>query len=58
MNVNKAAGIDNFSGKFLKHGADVQAKPISELPFYKIFHFSNRLPNCKTKANTGVGTSE
>ena len=31
INVNKAAGIDNLSGRFLKDGADVLAKPISEI---------------------------
>ena len=31
MNINKAAGIDNLSGKFLKDGANILAKPISEL---------------------------
>ena len=31
MNVDKAAGIDNLSGKFLKDGANILAKPISEL---------------------------
>ena len=28
---SKAAGIDNLSGKFLKDGADVLAKPVSAL---------------------------
>ena len=31
MNIDKAAGIDNLSGKFLKDGANVLVKPISEL---------------------------
>ena len=31
MNVDEAAGIDNLSGKFLKDGANVLAKPISKL---------------------------
>ena len=31
MNVDKAAGIENLSGKFLKDGANILAKPISEL---------------------------
>ena len=31
MTVDKAAGIDNLSGKFLKDGANILAKPISEL---------------------------
>ena len=31
MNVDKAAGIDNLSRKFLNDGANIPAKPISEL---------------------------
>ena len=31
MTVDKAAGIDNLSGKFLKDGANILAKQISEL---------------------------
>ena len=31
MNIDKAAGIDNLSGKTLKDGANILAKPISEL---------------------------
>ena len=31
MNIDKAAGIDNLSGKFLKDAANVLAKPISEI---------------------------
>ena len=31
MNIDKAAGIDNLSAKFLKDGADILAKPISEI---------------------------
>ena len=31
MNKDRAAGIDNFSGKFLKDGVNILAKPISEL---------------------------
>ena len=34
MNIDKAAGIDNLSGKFLKNGANILAKPISK---YVIF---------------------
>ena len=29
LNVSKAAGIDNLSGKFLKDGSDILARPIS-----------------------------
>ena len=31
MNIDKAAGIDNLSGKFLKDAANILAKPISEI---------------------------
>ena len=31
MNIDKAAGIDNLSGKFLKDGANILAKPISKI---------------------------
>ena len=36
MNVDKAAGIDNLLGKFLKDGANILAKPISELCNFSI----------------------
>ena len=31
LNENKGAGLDNLSGKFLKDGATVLAKPISQI---------------------------
>ena len=31
MNIDKAAGINNLSGKFLKDGANILAKPISKI---------------------------
>ena len=31
LDENKAAGLDNLSGKFLKHGATVLAKPTSQI---------------------------
>ena len=31
MDENKAVGLDNLSGKFLKHGATVLAKTISQI---------------------------
>ena len=31
MNIDKAAGTDNLSGKFLKDGANILAKPISKI---------------------------
>ena len=31
MDIDKATGIDNLSGKFLKDEASILAKPISEI---------------------------
>ena len=31
LNPSEATGIDNLSGKFLKVGADISARPISQL---------------------------
>ena len=31
MNIDKAAVIDDLSGKFLKDGANILAKPISKI---------------------------
>ena len=31
IDISKAAGIDNLSGKFLKDGAGILAKPLSEI---------------------------
>ena len=31
IDISKAAGIDNLSGKFLKDGAEVLAKPLNEI---------------------------
>ena len=31
MNIDKAAGIENLSGEFLKDGANILAKPISKI---------------------------
>ena len=36
LNPSKAAGIDNVSGKFLKDGADILARPISQLCNFSI----------------------
>ena len=38
MDENKAAGLDNLSGKFLKDGATVLAKPISQICNLSIKH--------------------
>ena len=45
-NVNKAAGIDNVSGRFLKDGADVLGIPITQICnlSIKLSHF---LKDCK-----------
>ena len=37
--VSKAAGLDNLSGRFLKHGAKVLAKPISNSSKFSITCF-------------------
>ena len=34
MDENKAAGLDNLSGKFLKDGATVLAKPLPKFVTY------------------------
>ena len=31
INISKAAGIDNLSGKILKNGAEILANPLSEI---------------------------
>ena len=36
LNPPKTAGIDNLSGKFLKDGADILARPISQLCYLSI----------------------
>ena len=49
MNPDKAAGIDNLSGKFLKDGASILAKPISKICNLSInilyFQPTAKLPN-------------
>ena len=46
LNPTKAAGIDNLSGKFLKDGADILARPISQL--YNLSIILDSLPiSCK-----------
>ena len=37
MNIDKSAGIDNLSGKFLKDGANILAKPICKICNLSIF---------------------
>ena len=48
LNPSKAAGIDNLSDKFLKDGADILARPISQLcnPSIKLNLFPR---SCKIK---------
>ena len=44
--ISKAAGIDNLSGNFLKDGAEILAKPLSEI--YNLPITSRAFPNaCK-----------
>ena len=38
MNPDKAAGIDNLSGKFLKDGSSILARPISKICNLSIKH--------------------
>ena len=49
MNIDKAAGIDNLSGKILKDGANILAKPISKICNlfikYSVSQETARLPN-------------
>ena len=46
VEVNKAAGMDNISGRFLKDGADILAIPVTQICnlSIKLSHFPN---NCK-----------
>ena len=46
MNIDKAAGIDNISGNFLKDGANVLAKSISEICNISI-KYSTFATNCQ-----------
>ena len=46
LNPSKVAGIDNLSDKFLKDGADILARLISQL--YNLFSFLE-VVNCKGK---------
>ena len=48
---SKAAGIDKLSGKFLKDGADILAKPVSTLCIINLRRsLSKCLQSCETKA--------
>ena len=46
LNLSKAPGIDNLSGKFLKDGAHVLAKLISQLCNLSIKLLTKTLQNC------------
>ena len=46
LDEKKAAGLDNLSSKFLKDGATVLAKPISQICNLSI-KYSILLPDCK-----------
>ena len=46
IDISKSAGIDNLSGKFLKEGAEILAKPLSEI--FNLPITSRAFPNaCK-----------
>ena len=52
IDISKAAGIDNLSGKFLKDGAEILAKPLSEICNLSIN--SRALPNACKVANSNL----
>ena len=47
LDENKAAGLDNLSGKFLKDGATVLAKPIPQICNLLSIKYSILLSDCK-----------
>ena len=47
LDENKAAGLDNLSGKFLKDGATVLAKPIPQICNLLSTKYSILLFDCK-----------
>ena len=57
-NVNKAAGIDNVSGRFLKDGADVLGIPITQICnlSIKLSHFPKECKVAKLKPFYEKGT--
>ena len=54
MNIDKATGIHNFSGKSLKDGARIPVKPISELCNLSIKH-SYFATDCQIKTTIQKG---
>ena len=61
VDENKALGLDNLSGKFLKNGATVLAKPISQICNlsikYSIFPPDCEIANLKPLFKTGLKTA-
>ena len=57
-NINKAAGIDDVSGRFLKDGADVLAIPITQICnlSIKLSHFPKDCKLAKLKPLYRKGT--
>ena len=49
LKITKAAGINQISGTFLKHGARILAKPISELCSLSLGIFSDTSKMAKVK---------
>ena len=51
LHENKAAGLDNLSGKFLKDGATVLCKPVSQICklsiYYSIFSSDCKIAKLK-----------
>ena len=60
LDENKAAGLDNLSGKFLKDGATVLAKPISQICNlsikYSIFPSDCKIAKLKPLFKKGLKT--
>ena len=57
-NVNKTAGINNVSGRFLKHGVDVLGIPITQICNFsiKLSHFPKDCKVAKPKPLYKRGT--
>ena len=56
MNTDKAAGINNLSGKFLKDGANILAKPISKIYNLSIFPIDCHVVKLKPLYKQGSAT--
>ena len=61
LDGNKAAGLDNLSGKFLKDGATVLAKPISQIcnvfKKYSVFPSDCKIAKLKPLFKKGLKTA-